>query len=172
MFIALLSWMNHAFIRCNKCDMNVIVCIIFSTAEKHQMLSHIGYTRQCGSLLKFLKLIQYPVTFLITWNTEGDTRRVHILVTSAQTFPNWYIAQLPLTHFQDRALKELQAPQCAQNSPTELNTYSIEHQQYLYSSLAEWTTKSFQSLLLLLWHVWPLLMVSAILNSAIHIFLG
>lgn len=46
-----------------------------SIAEKHQMLSHMGYARQCGSLLKFLKLIHYPVHFLITWSTEGDTSR-------------------------------------------------------------------------------------------------
>lgn len=112
--------------------------------------------------------------FLNHMKHRGWHGKVHILVTSAQTFPNWYIAQLPLTHFQDRALKELQAPQCAQNSPTELNTYSIEHQQYLYFSLAEWTTKSFQSLLLLLWHLWPLLKVKWIAkpNSAIKMFFG
>lgn len=124
----------------------------------------------CWSLQKFLKLIHYILSLsyhVVTWG-------LHRVVTSAQTFPSCYVCAIPSDSLPGRSFKRA----AVSTMWTEV-TNRTEHLFLLLFSLVnlsfaleEWTAKSFQSLLLLPWHFWPLVKVSQLQNSAIKRFSG
>lgn len=132
------------------------------------------------SLQKFLKLIHYIVTFLscgqlrVTWGAHPCDITIN--------FPELLLRNSSSDSLPGRSFKSA----AVSTMWTEV-TSRTEHLKQLASrilflllfslvnlnfALAEWTAKSFQSLLLLPWNSWPLVKVSQLQNSAIKRFSG